>query len=655
MEFLKSNRRFSFKLGGKNAFETDYSVEATENGNELVTVYSFDGGLKVTNIAKRYANGAYEWVNYFENTADKPTYVISDLWDCDVKLPLEHEENRKWTAYLPDVKTATKVYAPTGSVWSAKEFHCDIDVALDNYRPNHIEVGMTRKYSNIGGRSSDGKAPFFNVFKNNNGYIFAIGWSGQWNSEISRTNDSIVFKSKIEDTEFCLLPGERFRTSSVIILPYQGADFVESQNLWRSFVKTELSPMGKDGRDKYGPLCAGIWGGMKASSVMERIEKIKQNNLPFEYVWMDAGWYGADTKPTPDEFEGDWAFHTGDWQVSPLIHPDKLRETSKAIHEAGMKFLLWFEPERVVKAAPIATEHPEYLLDCGNPDEMSLLLNLGNQEAWQYCFNTLSALIGELNIDCYRCDFNFSPLAYWRLNDTDGRRGITEIKYINGLYALWDALLEKFPNLIIDDCASGGRRIDCEMLKRSIPLWRTDFMCPANYDIDAVQGHTQSFSAWMPYSGTGTGRAYDEYRFRSAYSPAMTTNYSFSERDSYCNTAEKTEFIKKYTEEYLRVRPYFTEDFYPLTEHCETLDCWCASQYDRPEARDGLIQVFRRENSPYETAVLRLRAVDSAADYLFTDLDGGEFTVSGKELAEKGLTLTVTEQRKAKLYIYKAV
>ena len=162
---------------------------------------------------------------------------------------------------------------------------------------------------------------------------------------------------------------------------------------------------------------------------------------------MDAGWYGSTTAPTPDEFEGDWPEYTGDWSVSPLIHPNGLKDVSKAVHEAGKKFLLWFEPERVRKSTPIAKEHPEYFIH-PNWQEDNLLLNLGDEKAWEYCFNTLSSHIEEIGIDCYRQDFNFDPLPYWRLSDEDDRKGITEIKYINGLYRLWDTLLEKFPKLL---------------------------------------------------------------------------------------------------------------------------------------------------------------------------------------------------------------
>ena len=655
MDFLKNNKRFSFKIGEKDAWDMNYETEVQENRNEIITVYSFENGLKVTNTAKKYDKfGAYEWVNYFENTSDMPTEIISELWDADCTLPIEYEKNREWVAEFPDRETATKIYSPTGSNWSAKEFYCDVNEHVDNTRKNHIEPGNTKEYSASNGRSSEAKAPFFNVHKNGRGYIFAIGWSGQWNSSISRSNDSITFKSKIEDTYFRMMPGETFRTSSVVVMPYE-ADVIGSQNLWRRLVKEEFSLLGQEGRPQYAPICASIWGGMKSESVLERINLINKNDMAFDYIWMDAGWYGIDTQTTPNEFEGDWWAHTGDWRVSPLIHPQGLRDVSKEIHDSGRKFLLWFEPERVVRTTPIAVEHPEWFLSSNDPHDTNKLMNLANDEAWNYCFNVLSDKIEELSIDCLRIDFNFGPLVYWRNGDNADRRGISEIKYINSFYKLWDALLEKFPHLIIDDCASGGRRIDIETLRRSVPLWRSDFQCPINWDIEGTQCHTQSFNTWMPFSATGAGRTPDEYRVRSAYSAGINMGMFYSESDKLDEIQDRIAFAKKYSEEAVKVRPYFSEDFYPLTETTTRRDVWCANQFDRPSEKDGIVQVFVRENAPYECASFKLRAINPNSDYLFTDADGGEFTVSGKELVENGFRVEIKEKRKAKLYFYKEI
>lgn len=654
MEFLKNNRRFDLLYGGTSFSELNYEVTQTEGVNELTTVYTLADGLRITNIATKNGD-AYEWVNRFENTSDKPTEIISELYDACLSLPLPHEEPLARTAFQPKFGDVTAVFAPTGSTWSYDEFCSYADRSENNRFIGHIPPGTQKRYATSGGRSSEQNAPFFNVHKDGTGYLFAIGWTGQWNCFLERTSDEILIKAKIEDTHFRLLPGEELRTASFVLMPYEGT-VVQSHNKWRRLIKEHYSLIGKEGRDQHGPLCAGIWGGMKTPSVLERIETIQKNALPFEYVWMDAGWYGADTKPSPDEFEGDWGAHTGDWRVSPLIHTNDLKDVSQAVHTAGMKFLLWFEPERVRKGTPIAASHPEYFLLPADEKNKNLLLDLGNEEAWEYCFNTLSRLIEEIGIDCYRQDFNFSPLPYWRKKDAEDRKGISEIKHVTGMYRLWDALLEKFPHLLIDNCASGGRRIDIETLRRSIPLWRSDYECPANYQIEGAQCHHLTFNMWMPFSGTGSGRPYDIYRIRSAYSPALTTNYTYSEREAFGDDPETLSWLKKYLEEYLKVRPYMSEDFYPLTEVSDRTDVWCAAQFDRPSQNDGVVQIFRRENSPYETARFGLFGIDPAADYLFTDADDPkEIPISGADLAEKGFCITLKEKRSAKIYFYKKV
>ena len=649
MNFLKNNRLFDFLYDGKPFSERNYNIVQTEKANTLTTVYTLEDGLKITNIAQKKGD-AYEWVNWFENTSDQPSLIISELYDACISLALPQEEPLGWTAFQPNFEDVTAVYAPTGSSWDCQEFSCFPDNSTNNIFDGQLAVGKTKEYTTSGGRSSEKNAPFFNVHKQGIGYIFAIGWTGQWKCILERTTDSLLVKTKIEDTHFRLLPGEKIRTSSFVLLPYKGS-VAHSHNLWRALLREHYSVL-KQG--EAGPLSAGIWGGMKTELVLDRIDSIKKNQLPFEYLWVDAGWYGGDTAPSLDEFQGDWWSHTGDWRVSPLIHPNGFKVIADAAHKAGMKFLLWFEPERARKGQPIVNEHPEYFLYPDYEEDIRLLLNLGDEGAWNYCFNLLAGMIEEIGIDCYRQDFNTTPLYLWQENDAEDRKGITEIKYIMGLYRLWDALLAKFPNLLIDNCASGGRRLDIETLRRSIPLWRSDYQCPANYRPEGAQCHNLAFNLWMPYSGTGSGRMYDTYRFRSAYSPALSTNYTFSGHDSFGDEPEKMEWLKKHLHEYLRVRPYMTEDFYPLTQVSSRKDVWSACQFDRPSQGDGMVQVFRRDHSPYETAAFCLYNIDKNADYIFTDADDeSQFVISGASLLEKGFPVSMKEKYSSKIYFYK--
>ena len=654
MEFLKHHKKFELLYGKKSIWESEPTHEVRENGNEVVSVYTVENRLRVTNIAKKYEKfGAYEWVNHFENIGERPTEIISELWDAVFSFSVEDDPNPKRQAYIPDRETEVIFHAPFGSNLSVKEFYVNTD-HLEKWFPSryHLEKGKTYEYTASGGRSSDERAPFFHLRQGDRGIIFAIGWTGQWRCSVTRGEHEVTIRTKIEDTHFRLLPKEAIRTSSVLIMPYEG-EAIDAQNRWRRLIREEFSPLGKGERQKNAPFSMQIWGGMPSEIMIERAKTAKKHNLPVEYFWVDAGWYGMYTEKCIDEFEGKWGSYTGDWRVNPHIHPNGMKDVVREVESLGMKFLLWFEPERVMRDTPIVCEHPEYFLDPVNGRGEHKLLDLGNPDAWQYCYDMLANLIEDLHISCYRQDFNMPPLALWRQKDTEDRRGITEIKHIMGLYRLWDALLERFPHLIIDNCASGGKRIDIETLRRSVPLWRSDRMCQANYPEIVTQTHNVTFGAWMPCSGTSTGRHFDPYRIRSAYAGGMTLNYSYTEYTPFGENVEEMADIRRYCEEYLRVRPYFAEDMYPLSIPSDATDVWSAVQFDRPSEKDGILQVFRREHAPYETANYMLGGIVKDDMYTFTDADTGErFAVCGKDLAEKGMTVRIAEKRCAKLYFY---
>ena len=103
----------------------------------------------------------------------------------------------------------------------------------------------------------------------------------------------------------------------------------------------------------------------------------------------------------------------------------------------------------------------------------------------------------------------------------------------------------------------------------------------------------------------------------------------------------------------MRIRPYFNGDIYHLTKISPNDDVWSACQFDRPENGDGLVQVFRREHAPYDTADFFLRGIDQSANYVFTDLDDeSTVTVSGEDLLTSGLRICIPKQRTAKIWIY---
>ena len=649
MKYLSDPGNFSFLLGGVAHMELLEGTKSEKIGNKTVSVYDFRGGLRVTQELIEYPKyDTVEWVNYFENVGNADTQVISELCDAAVSLSLGEVKRNQRTAWLSDPDELVNIYHPCGSNWSEREFSSNPQELRGNTYVGALHANEERSYWANSGRSSGGaSAPFFNIHNKGIGAVVAIGWSGNWQCRIRTEESSVSVFSGIREVAFKLLPGERVRTSSFVVMSYEGS-FAAAQNKWRAFMKNELSVITKRGLEP--PFAAGIWGGMKTEWANDRLDVIDKNEIPFDHVWMDAGWYGATTQPTKSEYEGDWSQHTGEWCISPHIHPDGLAPLSRRIRESGRKFILWFEPERVIKGTPITKEHPEYFLTCKTNG--NLLLDLGREEVFNYILEVLTERIDTIGVDCYRQDFNVDPLPFWRENDGEGRCGIHEIKHINNLYRLWDELLARFPSLMIDNCASGGRRIDIETLKRSMPLWRSDAQCPANPIPEMTQVHTANFSLWMPYHGSGSGRCYDTYNFRSAYSASMTTNYTFSYSDSFGDDEKKMAWLKKMATEFRRAKPYFTGDVYHLTSAGTDKSGWMAVQWHRSDLGSGMIQVFKREASPIISAAFKLHGIEEGHGVRISDADGGEITLTYAELCERGFVVTINETRVAKVYFY---
>ncbi|HOX58530.1 MAG TPA: alpha-galactosidase [Candidatus Paceibacterota bacterium] len=150
-----------------------------------------------------------------------------------------------------------------------------------------------------------------------------------------------------------------------------------------------------------------------------------------------------------------WWANVGNWAVKQDLYPAGFKPLSDALRKSGRELMLWFEPERVRKNAPWHQGHGDWLID---PGQDNLLWNLGRPEARMFLTEFLSSRVDEFGLGCYRQDFNMDPLPYWQAADAPDRQGITEIPYIEGLYAFWDGLLKRHPGLIIDMVSLNSQR-----------------------------------------------------------------------------------------------------------------------------------------------------------------------------------------------------
>ena len=527
-----SCERISFSFGGKPGApllkDWQRQVRASDTANSSTTSETTwtdpATGLEVRVSEQLFRDfPAVEWVATLKNTGTKDTPLIEAVQAIDT------------TFTLPATAPAALHWANGGLA------------NFDDFAPHTTELkpGTPFPLQAGEGRSSSQVLPFFNLEGAGGGVVLAVGWSGNWAARFEADAKGAVRVIAGQGlTRLVLHPGEEIRTPRMLALFYQG-DRWRGQNLLRRFILAHHRPL-KQGQPMISPITAGNWGGTRAEVHLDNIRKFIRERLPIEYYWIDAGWYG----PPKVEDVGSWASNVGDWTIKTSLYPQGFKPLSDAQREVGRELMLWFEPERVHAGTPWHREHREWLIDTGDP---SLLLDLGRPDARAFVTDFISSRITEYGLGCYRQDFNMDPLPSWRKTDAPDRQGMTENRHVTGLYAFWDALLARHPNLIIDNCASGGRRIDLETVGRATPFWRSD----GPRDPIAHQAHTYGLMEWVPLSATSQDRAGDDYEFRSSMCSSLCINWEHS-GDGPCEPIRADfpfDWARKNTGSVCRVRP----------------------------------------------------------------------------------------------------
>ena len=484
-----------------------------------------------------------------------------------------------------------------------------------------------------GGRSSDGRLPFFNLEYSGGGVVGAIGWTGQWAFHLQRDKRAVQLQAGQQTFHLKLHPGESIRSPRILLVFWQGKDSLRGHNLLRQLLLTHYVPR-ISGEMAMPPVALSPYydynGRGNEGNQKEAIPIAAQAGC--EAFWVDCGW-------NEGSFDG-----VGSWVPNLEAYPNGLKPVSDEVHRNGMKFILWFEPERVTPNSRLAKEHPEWVLlpasDCRFKDS---LYNLADPAALAWMTNHLSKCISNWGIDVFRVDFNIDPLRFWKAADTADRQGMTENRYIVGLYAMWDEWRARHPGLTIDNCASGGRRLDLEMISRSYPLWQSDTQCGRKPLPVQDQVQNAGLSLYVPLH-TGGVWAFDPYNFRSIASTGVVLQTS--------KLQDNLPSVRKMIDELKSLRPLTLGDYYPLAEINTSHQFWSISQYDRPDLGQGYVLAFRREQSPFPSAQVALRGLDDKADYLLTNVDTQEKkTVAGADLARE-FTLDIPNPASSLLLTY---
>ena len=576
--------------------------------------------------------GAVEWYLIFRNISRHNTPKITSIRVADYKMS-EDAAKGFTVRYCTGVGTETEPF-------TVNEFD--------------LRAGVVRHFTPQNGLSSKGESlPFYNVVSRgaDAGLVLAIGWTGSWNARFTGvTSTEYKLFAGLEKANFYLRPGEEVRTPLVATVFWEGSDEAAGHNAFRRFVVKHhsCSPGGKVWNPSFAAVDSGDpapcdqCGCLTEDLALGKVMRHRQLGLEAQVYRMDAGWYEAVEGPS-EAGNFDWKSSVGGWEADTGRFPSGLENIASLVHSYGSSLMLWFEPERVCRNTKIAKEHPEYLL--GIPgDKRSAIVDLADDKAVEYLADYIAGAAEKNGADHFTLDFNCEGLdKVWAATDAEDRLGITEMRYVAGLYKLWDKLAARFPSAGFSLSASDGSRIDLETLSRGLPLFAGEKM-----DAEVAQSRIYGLNLFVPLFGFSCGSS-DAYQARSLYSPAFSADWNLF--------ADGTDsaLMRTRLEETDQIREYLTKDYYPLSTFDGNLhhhDIWMCSQMHDPSSGSGIVAGFRRSLSKNVTFAAGLRGIDRSATYTLYDFNTGESSsISGRELAA-ALEITLAEPASSFLLKY---
>ena len=320
---------FSFTYGGKPSAELlkTWKLERAtrtiddKRSEHTLTYTDPKTGLVVQCVGVEYSDfPTVEWTLHFKNAGTADTPIIADIQAIDASF-VRSPQGEFTLHYIKGDTTTPDSYQPFAETLGPK---------------------ASKQLAPLGGRPTAGSDPYWNFETQDKGFIVALGWPGQWAARFDRDNGKTLrICAGQELTHFKLHPREEVRSPLVALQFYHG-DWIRGQNLWRRWMVAHNIPRpdGKLVPTHYGA-CWSNGLRPRADSEMAVLNGYIREKIPLTFYFIDAGWYPGN---------GNWWQSTGTWAVDKVRFPKGIREISNCAHANGMKFVLWFEPERVRRA-----------------------------------------------------------------------------------------------------------------------------------------------------------------------------------------------------------------------------------------------------------------------------------------------------------------
>lgn len=292
---------------------------------------------------------------------------------------------------------------------------------------------------------------------------FHLAWSGNhrlWAEHLADGRRFVQLGELLHPGEMCLEAGESYSTPELLATFSPSGLTAASWGFHRSLRARSTSPVGPR------KVLINTWEAVYFDHDLDRLKALADVAAAtgVERFVLDDGWFGS----RRDDTKG-----LGDWWVSSEAHPLGLEPLISHVRGLGMDFGIWVEPEMVNPDSDLYRAHPDWMLATPGYEHVigrhQVVLNLAVPEAFEYILGQLDALLTDHEIAFVKWDQNRDQA---QASGADGAAGAHAQAL--AVYRLFDAVRARHPGVEIESCASGGGRIDHEILRRTERVWTSD-------------------------------------------------------------------------------------------------------------------------------------------------------------------------------------
>jgi alpha-galactosidase len=411
----------------------------------------------------------------------------------------------------------------------------------------------------------------------------SLHYSGNWQLAFDKSFDGpvqILGGINFWDTAWDLKPGTTLESPKFTVgFTNEGAEGV-SQSL-AAYVRNDILPVAH--RNDLRPILYNSWEAtyynVNESQQLELAKSAKE--LGVELFVVDDGWFKGRT-------DGRSQSGLGNWDVDKVKFPNGLTPVIKEVHDLGMKFGLWVEPENVNPNSDVYLKHPDWVFQFPNRkgNEFRKVLNIANEEVYEHLLQTFTKLLKEHDIDFIKWDQNnYLTEPGWTNAPVEIQREV-RIRHIANLYRLVTELRKRFPKVLFESCSSGGGRVDLGMLSRMDQTWVSDNTDP----LDRLQiqyGFLSALPANTMVSWVTSASRHQPTSLDFKFDVSMSGVLGVGANITKWNEAEKT-IAKKKIAEYKVIRPIVQQGIlYRLVSPFEGNRC--ALQYNTTDNKATVV------------------------------------------------------------------